>query len=140
METTARSDYPFPKNDVASATDGALNRAASNAHAAVDKAASGANAIANKAADATGEALRNAKPAIDRAAGTAHQTVDKAASAANSAASWAQDQAKNLSVTGQQVLDDTRSYVAANPVKTVAVVLGAGFLLGRLMGLFTSRD
>ncbi len=140
METTARTNYPFPKTDVAAAADGALNKAASNAHAAVDKAASGANALATKAADATDQALRNAKPAIDRAAGTAHQSVDKAADAASAAASWAQDQAQNLSVTGQQVLDDTRSYVAANPIKTVAVVLGAGFLLGRLMGVFSSRD
>ncbi len=102
--------------------EGAINNASSSAHAAV-----------NSLAGAADEAARKAKPAIDRVAGMAHQAVDKAASAAAPAADWLGEQGESLTAAQKKLMDDTCSYVSANPLKSVGIALVAGILLSRII-------
>ena len=63
----------------------------------------------------------------------AHNAVDKAASAAAPAANWLSEQGESLNATGEKYVADVRSYVSTNPLKSVAIVLAAGLVLGRLL-------
>jgi colicin import membrane protein len=136
METAVRKDdFPFPHAD--DRLGNAVSKAVSGAHAAVDQAADGASRAAGKAADLAAKAANTAQPAIDRAATAAHQAVVKAGDTAESAAVWAQNQADNLYAAEKSAENQARSYVAANPLKSIAVVLVAGLVIGRLTGLFS---
>ena len=122
METTVRT----PSSPLPPATspkgDGTLYKAASGAHAAVDRAAVAAD-----------EAARKAKPVIDRAAELAHQAVDKAAGAAAPTAEWLGEQGESLMATRKKLVDGTCKYVAENPLKSVALALIAGLVIGRIV-------
>jgi len=100
---------------------------------AVNKASSGAHAAVNSLASAADEAARKAKPAIDQVASMAHKAVDKAATAAAPTAEWLLEQGDNLNATQKKLVSDTCNYVSANPLKSVAFAVAAGFLLSRLM-------
>jgi ElaB/YqjD/DUF883 family membrane-anchored ribosome-binding protein len=120
METTGRntpSTSGFSSN-----TEGTLGKASSSAHAAVDSIAGAAD-----------EATRKAKPAIDRAAALAHQAVDKAAGAAGPAADWLTEKGESLTATQKKLIEDTCSYVSANPLKSLGFAVLAGFLLSRII-------
>ena len=85
--------------------------------------------IANAITDATG----NAKPAIDRLATMAHDAVDKAAAAAAPAADWVSAQGQDFAAMEKKLVDDTCQYVSANPLKSIAIALAAGFVLSRII-------
>jgi ElaB/YqjD/DUF883 family membrane-anchored ribosome-binding protein len=121
MDTSTQSNAPS-NSDLSNNTEGTLNKASSGAHAAV-------NSIAN-AAD---EAARTVKPAIDRVAAMAHQVVDKAAGAAAPTADWLAEQGESLNATQKKLVEDSCSYVSANPLKSIGVALAAGFLLSRIL-------
>jgi ElaB/YqjD/DUF883 family membrane-anchored ribosome-binding protein len=120
MEATASGNTPstsgMPGNG-----DGTLLKVSSSAHAAV-----------NSMAGAAENAARTVKPAIDRVAAMAHQAVDKAAGAAAPTADWLAEQGESLNATQKKLVEDTCSYVSANPLKSIGVALAAGFLLSRL--------
>ena len=109
---------------------GTLHKASSSAHAAV-------NSMAGAADDAT---LR-VKPAIDRVSALAldrvsalaHHAVDKVAGAAAPTADWLTEQGETLNSSQKKLVDDTCSYVSANPLKSIGVALAAGFLLSRII-------
>ena len=129
MATTPGSTTPYPGSTTTGSTtggfnggEGTLNRTSTGAHNAIDASASGAQNLANKA-----------KPMIDKVASSAHQAVDKAVNVAVPTAEWLSTQGENLKVKQEQVLEDTRQYVVANPIKAIGIALGAGLLLGRLM-------
>lgn len=99
---------------------------------------------AERVKQATSNAVASTKDAVDRAADqvetSLHNATDKAASAANRAT----DKAAELSDRGRQVYDDTmdradawldtaRDYVREKPVQSVAIALGVGWLLGRIL-------
>ncbi len=121
METTPRGNTPstsgFPGSN-----ESAVNKASSGAHSAV-----------NTLAGAADEAARKAKPAIDRVAAIAHQAVDKAAGAAAPTADWLSEQGESLKATQQKLLEDTCSYVKANPLKAVGIAVVAGVLLSKII-------
>jgi ElaB/YqjD/DUF883 family membrane-anchored ribosome-binding protein len=121
METTVRGNTPSPSG-MASSTEGILSKASSNAHAAV-----------NSMAGAADEARRKAKPAIDQVAAMAHQAVDKTANAAAPAADWLAERGESLNATQKKLVADTTSYVSANPLKSIAIAVAAGFLLSRIV-------
>ena len=84
------------------------------------------NRIDERAADHVEESLHHA---TDKAAGAAHKASDKAA---------------QVSERGREVYDETmdradawleqaREYVREKPVQSVAIALGAGWLLGRIL-------
>ncbi len=109
---------------------GTLHKASSSAHAAV-------NSMAGAADDAT----RRVKPAIDRVSALAldrvsalaHHAADKVAGAAAPTADWLTEQGETLNSSQKKLVDDTCSYVSANPLKSIGVALAAGFLLSRII-------
>jgi ElaB/YqjD/DUF883 family membrane-anchored ribosome-binding protein len=102
--------------------DGALHSAASAAHDAVNAATGFAEGAARKA-----------QPAIDRMAAKAHQAVDTAADAAAPTADFLAAQGESLKAAQKKLMDETCTYVAANPLKSVGIALVAGFFLSRIV-------
>ena len=99
---------------------------------------------AERIKQATSSAVASTKEAVDRAADHVeeglHHATDKAANAANRAT----DKAAEISDRGREVYDETmdradawleqvREYVREKPVQSVAIALGAGWLLGRIL-------
>jgi ElaB/YqjD/DUF883 family membrane-anchored ribosome-binding protein len=118
MENSVRANTPLPTGY----PESALNKASSGAHATVDSLAGAAD-----------QAVRKAKPAIEHAAAIAHQAVDKAANAAAPAADWLSQQGESLTAAQKQLVADTTRYIAANPLKSVAIALAAGFVISRIV-------
>ena len=118
MENPVRTNPPLPS----AYPESALNKASSGAHAAVDSIAGAAD-----------EAARKAKPAIDQFAAIAHQAVDKAANAATPAAEWLNRQGEDLTAAQKQLVSDATKYISANPLKSVAIALAAGFVISRIV-------
>ncbi|HTV85543.1 MAG TPA: hypothetical protein VME63_09055 [Dyella sp.] len=99
---------------------------------------------AERIKQATSEAVASSKEKFDRAADhvedSLHRVTDKAASAANRTTDKvaqatergraAYDHAKDRA---DEWLDDVRDYVREKPVQAVAIALGAGWLLGRIL-------
>ena len=101
--------------------------------AALTRPIPGAQTTADKVADAVSDAAGKARPAIDRFAAMAHDAVDKAAAAAVPAADWVSTQGQDFAAMQRRLVDDTCKYVSANPLKSVAIALAAGFVLSRLI-------
>lgn len=80
----------------------------------------------NRAADHVEEGLHKA---TDKAAYAANRTTDKVADATERGRA-AYDQAKDRA---DEWLDEVRDYVREKPVQAVAIALGAGWLLGRIL-------
>jgi ElaB/YqjD/DUF883 family membrane-anchored ribosome-binding protein len=118
MENPVRTNTGLPSGY----PESALNKASSGAHATVDSLAGAAD-----------QAVRKAKPAIDHAAAIAHQAVDRAANAAAPAADWLTQQGENLTTAQRRLVADTTKYISANPLKSVAIALAAGFVISRII-------
>ncbi|MBN8712708.1 MAG: DUF883 family protein [Xanthomonadales bacterium] len=106
---------------------------------------------AERVKQATSKAVAGTKEAVDRAAErvdhaadrveeSLHRTTDKAAGAAHRAS----DKAADLGERGREAyartadqteawLEAAREYVREKPVQSVAIALGAGWLLGRIL-------
>jgi ElaB/YqjD/DUF883 family membrane-anchored ribosome-binding protein len=99
---------------------------------------------AERIKQATSSAVASTKHAVDRAADHVeeglHRATDKAAGAANRA----RDKAAEVSERSREAYDETldradewletaRVYVREKPVQSVAIALGAGWLLGRIL-------
>jgi ElaB/YqjD/DUF883 family membrane-anchored ribosome-binding protein len=115
METTGT----IPPNGSAGSMSGngssGTSRAASSVHSAIDDAA------------------RKAAPAIDRAASFAHETADRVSAVGSQTADWMSAQTEQLSAAQKKLVDDTCQYVSANPLKSVAMALAAGFVISRIL-------
>lgn len=98
---------------------------------------------AERVKKATSSAVASTKDAVDSAADRVesglHHATDKAADVANRAT----DKAADLSDRGRELCDETvdradawleqaRDYVRDKPMQSVAIALGAGWLLSRL--------
>lgn len=109
-----------------------------------DVAATRIDERAERIKQATSSAVASTKEAVERAADHVeeglHRATDKAAGAANRAS----DKAADLSERGRKAYDHTadqmdawletaRDYVREKPVQSVAIALGAGWLLGRIL-------
>ncbi|MFA6164063.1 MAG: DUF883 domain-containing protein [Methylobacter sp.] len=70
---------------------------------------------------------------IDKAAISAHEAVDKIADATNQAAEALGEKGEQLKNTEQQLIDNCRSYISDNPMKSMGIAVAAGFLLSRLL-------
>lgn len=102
------------------------------------------DARAERIKQATSSAVASTKDAVERAADHVeeglHRATDKAAGAAHRASDKAADLGergrKAYDQTTDQVdvwLDEARSYVREKPVQSIAIALGAGWLLGRIL-------
>ena len=89
-------------------SESTVNRTAAGAHAAVDTLAAAGNQAASRV-----------KPAIDRVTAMAHNAVDTAAGAVTPAAEWLNEQGESFNALQKKVVDDTCSYISANPLKSV---------------------
>jgi len=70
--------------------------------------------------------------AIDRASGAAHETVDKLASKAEHAALAVEARRRRVVETPNRALDQARTHVRNNPLRTVGTALAVGYVLGWL--------
>jgi len=99
---------------------------------------------AERIKQATSNVVASTKEAVDRAADTVeeglHRATDKVADVANRTT----DKAVEIGERGREVYDQTREradewlevardYVREKPVQSVAIALGAGWLLGRIL-------
>jgi ElaB/YqjD/DUF883 family membrane-anchored ribosome-binding protein len=99
----------------------------------VDNAAAEAHGAVEYAAGAAGEALNRAKPVLDKATDIAHSAVETAAGAVAQPAQWLAQQGDQLRARQGKLIDDAGDYVAANPLKSLAIALAAGIILGRIV-------
>jgi len=106
--------------------EGTLDKLSTGAHHAVDSVA---KTVANTAEEAT----RKVKPRIDKVAAMAHEAVDKAAGAAADTADKLTARGESLNAAQRKLVEDTCSYVSANPLKSVGIAVLAGFLLARIV-------
>jgi ElaB/YqjD/DUF883 family membrane-anchored ribosome-binding protein len=99
---------------------------------------------AERVKQATSEAVARTKEAVnhtaDRVEAGVHRATDKAADAAHRA----NEKAASVAERGRQVCDESmdkadawmaeaRAYVREKPMQSVAIALGAGWLLGRIL-------
>lgn len=109
------------------------NHSANTAETVLTKASAGAHAAVDSMAGAADDVARKAKPAINHVANMAHQAVDRMAGAAVPTAEWLAAQGENINATQKKLVTDTRSYVSANPLKSVGIAALAGFLISRFI-------
>jgi ElaB/YqjD/DUF883 family membrane-anchored ribosome-binding protein len=123
METPAYGNTANSTTGLSTGTgEGTLNKLSSSAHRAVDSLA-----------DTADEAARKVKPRIDKVAAMAHEAVDKAAGAASDTADKLTARGESLNAAQKKLVEDTCSYVSANPLKSVGIAVLAGFLLARIV-------
>jgi ElaB/YqjD/DUF883 family membrane-anchored ribosome-binding protein len=115
MEATTKANGPQGSDLSKSSLDQAAARASAAAHNTVDKVADAA------------------RPALDRLASGAHATVDKLAGAASSAAEVLGEKGEQLKLSQERLLENTTSYIRANPVTSLGIAVLAGFVLSRLL-------
>jgi ElaB/YqjD/DUF883 family membrane-anchored ribosome-binding protein len=70
---------------------------------------------------------------IDRVKSGAHEAVDKVTNATSQAADAIGQKGEQLKNAEQQFVEDCRGYIHENPVASLGIALGAGFLLSRLL-------
>jgi ElaB/YqjD/DUF883 family membrane-anchored ribosome-binding protein len=70
---------------------------------------------------------------IGRVKSGAHEAVDKAADAATQVADAIGQKGEHIRNAEQQFVEDCRGYIHQNPVASLGIAVGVGFLLSRLM-------
>jgi ElaB/YqjD/DUF883 family membrane-anchored ribosome-binding protein len=68
-----------------------------------------------------------------RVADVSRRAVDNVAGVAERTAAWLNAQGDRLKATMDNLVDDTRKYVSAHPVKSLGFALAACFLISRLI-------
>ncbi|WP_245188135.1 DUF883 family protein [Frateuria flava] len=122
----------------ADASDGALADAGiSKTHTRIDQGA-------ERVKQATSDAVERTKQAVNHTADKVEAGVHRAADKTAGAAHRASDKAADLSERGRQMRDETmdkaelwmeqaREYVREKPMQSLAMAVGAGWLLGRIL-------
>ncbi|MBQ4856350.1 DUF883 family protein [Rhodanobacter sp. B2A1Ga4] len=99
---------------------------------------------AERIKQATSEAVANTREKMERVADHVEEGLHRATDKAAGAAHQASDKATRVSERSREVYDETmdradawleqaRDYVREKPVQSVAIALGAGWLLGRIL-------
>jgi ElaB/YqjD/DUF883 family membrane-anchored ribosome-binding protein len=99
---------------------------------------------AERIKQATTHAVTNTKEAVERAADHVEEGLHRATDKAADAATRATEKADEVRQRGREAYDDAvdradewleraRDYVREKPVQSVAIALGAGWLLGRIL-------
>ena len=70
---------------------------------------------------------------VDQLRSGAHEAVDKVANATTQAAEAVGQKSEQLKNVKQQFLENCRGYIHKNPVASLGIAVGAGFLLSRLI-------
>jgi ElaB/YqjD/DUF883 family membrane-anchored ribosome-binding protein len=85
------------------------------------------------------KAAQAAQPVVDRLASSAHAGVDKVSNMLSGASQTMGQRQQQLTDASRQLMDSTREYVREKPGTAIAIAVGAGFLLAKLLG-GRSRD
>lgn len=99
---------------------------------------------AERVKQATSNAVNTTKETVDRAADRVEESLHHATDKAANTAHRASDKVADISERGREAYDETvdrtdawmeqaREYVREKPVQSVAIALGAGWLLGRIL-------
>jgi len=121
-EQVMNPNEPTPRSSV----DERIDERADRVKQATSQAVAGAKEKVGHAADRVEQGLHHA---TDKTASAAHRTVDKAAEVGEqgrAAYEHTRDRA-------DEFLEQAREYVREKPIQAVAIALGAGWLLGRIL-------
>jgi ElaB/YqjD/DUF883 family membrane-anchored ribosome-binding protein len=86
------------------------------------------------------KAAEAAQPMVERVVSTAHAGVDKLSGLLSGASSQFSNRSAQMNDTYQQLADSGREYVRNKPGTAVAIALGAGYILAKLLGGSRRRD
>jgi ElaB/YqjD/DUF883 family membrane-anchored ribosome-binding protein len=110
-----QTNYPAAGSNADGKQAGTVDQLSNNAHRVVDRAASAA------------------RPAVDSVASGAHQVIEKVAGAAHSAATGIEHKGEQLHDVQQRFSDSVRRYVHEQPMASLGMAVGAGFILSWLI-------
>jgi ElaB/YqjD/DUF883 family membrane-anchored ribosome-binding protein len=79
------------------------------------------------------KAAQAAQPVVDRLASSAHAGVDKVSNMLSGATQSMGQRQQQLTDASRQLMDSTREYVREKPGTAIAIAVGAGFLLAKLL-------
>lgn len=71
---------------------------------------------------------------VERVRTGAHEAVDKAAEVSHRAAETLSEKSGQMMDAQERLMEHAREYVRENPVTSLGIALGSGFILSRLMG------
>jgi len=100
-----------------------VNKASNLAHETVDKAANATYQVADKIVD-KGDELN----------ALAHEAIDKATNATNQVADKIVDKGVQLKNAEQRLAEECSIYIRDNPLTSVGIAIGVGFILSKLLG------
>jgi ElaB/YqjD/DUF883 family membrane-anchored ribosome-binding protein len=100
---------------------------------------SAASAVKEKAKDLASSASDMAGNLRDTARDWASSAADKAQHAWESTRSGASDLASNVADRASNAVDSLGDVIRRNPVPSLLIALGVGFMLGSSLGMLTSR-
>jgi ElaB/YqjD/DUF883 family membrane-anchored ribosome-binding protein len=86
------------------------------------------------------KAAEAAQPVVDRLASTAHAGVDKLTSMLSGASQGMGQRQQQLTDASRELMDKSREYIREKPGTAIAIAVGAGFLLAKLLGGSNRRD
>ena len=86
------------------------------------------------------KAAEAAQPIVERVVSSAHAGVDKLSGLLSSASGQFSNRSAQMGDTYQQLADSGREYVRNKPGTAVAIALGAGYILAKLLGGNRNRD
>lgn len=75
----------------------------------------------------------NGDETVNRLRSGAHEAVDKVANATTQAAEVLSQKGEQLKNVEQQFVEDCRGYIHENPLASLGIAVGTGFLLSRLL-------
>ncbi|HEY8035268.1 MAG TPA: DUF883 domain-containing protein [Methylobacter sp.] len=79
------------------------------------------------------ETQGNIKETIDKVSHSAHEAVDKIAGVSYQAAEVLGEKGEQLKNAEMEMIEDYRTYVRENPMKSVGIAVAAGFFLSRML-------
>ena len=98
--------------------------------AAIDRNVDQASLVAQETITKLSDAAR---PAVERFTASAHQAVEKMMHVASATADTVAHRSEQLMDAQERLVEDCRVYVRQKPITSVALAVGIGYLLSRLI-------